>query len=52
MKELIYENGINFVEDGIIILSLSLAVTYLVYTIIEYYKPRTLVDLGQTKTLI
>jgi hypothetical protein len=52
MEELIYDNKINLVEDGIIILSLSLAITYLVYTILEYYKPKILVDLGQTKILI
>jgi hypothetical protein len=51
MEELIYDNKINLVEDGIIILSLSLAVTYLVYTIMDYYKPRILIDLGQTIVL-
>jgi hypothetical protein len=52
MKELIYENGINFVEDGIIVITLSLAVTYLVFAIVDYYKPSILIDLGQTKLLL
>jgi hypothetical protein len=52
MNENYFEPNINIVEDSIIVLLLSFAITYLVFTIMEYYKPKTLVDLGQSKYLI
>ena len=41
----------NFVEDYIIVLVLSVAITYFVYTVYDYYKPRLLIDLGNTTWL-
>lgn len=52
MSEYYFQTNTNLVEDGAIVLSLSLAVTYLVFTVVEYYKPRMLVDLGQARYLV
>ena len=51
MSENYFESYSLNLEDCIIVILLSLSITYLVFTIIDYYKPKLLIDLGYTLML-